>query len=1057
MKYLGNNQTGDSHGWFNFIETSRVVKTAWLYIMFFMCAAKGFSQAFPDLHFFHLTDREGLSDNNVSAIAQDQEGIIWIGTHSGLNRFDGYGFKRYYYDPNNPSSISNNYIAHIVPDGKNNLWVSTSEGFLYFNTMTQRATRFPSHPDDSNTIRNQYRPFIFLDSARLPWIVSVDGLYQFTDSMHYVRRDEGMPMLSSYLHTSSNRYFGIFADRKGQLWARWTNMLLRLDNHSKKVLQVYKCPEQAAITQVFFDRQNRCWVSTWGKGIYLFTPEVNKWESISLAGTFSAAQSLSVILGAAELEINGRPFLVFSSIAPGLYFIDEENLKSYSYLFDGSAVSIQLAPFVDRQNILWVLTTNGVYYATPSNYLFSVLPVPALKDGQFLGRHSFVYNMRETDNGYWLSKRGYGGVWWYNKNWELQQAWFELPVAMSDKFSFMGKTTREAFDFRQLGDDMFISTEGGLSILDLRRGKWSLCFPPDMKNIPRLRTIVPVSDQEWWIRSYSQGIFIFDPHTRKFIKQYRNDDSTSPGGFFGNVNYLLRDKSGRTFVTTDLGLFRYDEKKDGFTKIFITGQPTPGRALYGMIEDEDGLLWIGADNGLFACNPDDGKIRKAFLDNGNMSYVFRICTDNYQNVWFNSNSGYWCWLRKPDKLIHFENSAGLPKNEESIFYRTSDGAVYAGGKDAVIHFFPEHIMNYRISARTRIIEAMVNDSLLLFTTGAGGEKKLTLLPDENNFQVNFDVINYDPISTNQYYYKLVPGDKDWKQTESGHLVFYNLQPGSYRLETRGASIFAGNFTNTDVLSILVEPHWYQSTWFRLSSLLLAVLFIIFFVRYRISVIRKEAAFKEKIKEVEMTALRAQMNPHFIFNSLNSIENFIMQNEKRLASDYLNKFARLIRMILESSRKQVVPLAKDMDAIRLYVELEQLRFNHTFRYVTDIDQPLLDGDYRVPPLLIQPFVENAIVHGLAPSDRKDLFLRIAVKLRGEYVHYCIENNGIGREESMSYADQHKAHESLGLQITRERIEVINRQQGASNLLEISDLYDEAGNPCGTKVLLTIKPA
>ena len=119
----------------------------------------------------------------------------------------------------------------------------------------------------------------------------------------------------------------------------------------------------------------------------------------------------------------------------------------------------------------------------------------------------------------------------------------------------------------------------------------------------------------------------------------------------------------------------------------------------------------------------------------------------------------------------------------------------------------------------------------------------------------------------------------------------------------------------------------------------------------------------------MQIFRSQMNPHFIFNSLNGIEYFILQNDKRNASVYLNKFASLIRIILSNSRKDLVPFVDDMQTIRLYVDLELLRFNHNFCYVTDIDQALLDSDYRVLPLLIQPFVENAIIHGFADSDRR----------------------------------------------------------------------------------------
>ena len=121
----------------------------------------------------------------------------------------------------------------------------------------------------------------------------------------------------------------------------------------------------------------------------------------------------------------------------------------------------------------------------------------------------------------------------------------------------------------------------------------------------------------------------------------------------------------------------------------------------------------------------------------------------------------------------------------------------------------------------------------------------------------------------------------------------------------------------------------------------------------------------------MQALQAQMNPHFFFNSLNSIENFIMQNEKKLASDYLNKFARFIRSILDSSYNELIEVDKDIESLQLYIDLEQLRHNNKFSYCCEVDPALLSGEYHVPSLLVQPFLENAIIHGIGPSDRKDL--------------------------------------------------------------------------------------
>lgn len=232
---------------------------------------------------------------------------------------------------------------------------------------------------------------------------------------------------------------------------------------------------------------------------------------------------------------------------------------------------------------------------------------------------------------------------------------------------------------------------------------------------------------------------------------------------------------------------------------------------------------------------------------------------------------------------------------------------------------------------------------------------------------------------------------------------------------------------------------------------IVLLSIIYYQRNRRSKIETE-----KLRaELQAQVLRSQMNPHFIFNCLNSIENFIMQNDKRQASDYLNKFSLLIRSILDSSRNEVVPITKDMEALRLYVDLEQLRFNNKFTFEAHIDPALAGGDYLVPSLLIQPFVENAIVHGMAHSDEKNLNLIVTASLEGDNIKYTIQDNGVGREKAKVYNMQNKPyHKSVGLKITEERVNMFNRQQ-ASDAIRITDLYDENKNPDGTKVEITLK--
>jgi len=237
-----------------------------------------------------------------------------------------------------------------------------------------------------------------------------------------------------------------------------------------------------------------------------------------------------------------------------------------------------------------------------------------------------------------------------------------------------------------------------------------------------------------------------------------------------------------------------------------------------------------------------------------------------------------------------------------------------------------------------------------------------------------------------------------------------------------------------------------------SAFLLAATGTYFYQRNR----RQKIQSQKSKAELQMQVFRAQMNPHFIFNSLTGVEYFILQNDKRQASVYLNKFASLIRIMLSNSRKDVVPFADDLKTIKLYVDLELLRFNHNFCYMTDVDENLMENDYKVPPLLIQPFVENAILHGFASSEKKDLRLKISALRNGDYLIYTVEDNGIGRKESAANNALNKPnHQSLGLQITKQRIDIFNEQHKAESSINIVDLYDEFLHPSGTKVTVKIK--
>jgi tetratricopeptide (TPR) repeat protein len=216
--------------------------------------------------------------------------------------------------------------------------------------------------------------------------------------------------------------------------------------------------------------------------------------------------------------------------------------------------------------------------------------------------------------------------------------------------------------------------------------------------------------------------------------------------------------------------------------------------------------------------------------------------------------------------------------------------------------------------------------------------------------------------------------------------------------------------------------------------------------------RTQAELQHKATELEMQALRAQMNPHFIFNCLSSINGFILKNESEPASDYLTKFSRLIRMVLANSKKTFITLKDELEMLRLYLEMERLRFQYSFEYNISFKNEIDLENIFIPPLLLQPFAENAIWHGLMNKQDQG-HLEIALRLEKKILTCIITDDGIGRNKAaMIKSKSAEKQKSMGLQITTERLALLNWNMNEQTFFNIEDITDNNGNPAGTRVIL-----
>ncbi|MCB0598090.1 MAG: histidine kinase, partial [Phaeodactylibacter sp.] len=391
--------------------------------------------------------------------------------------------------------------------------------------------------------------------------------------------------------------------------------------------------------------------------------------------------------------------------------------------------------------------------------------------------------------------------------------------------------------------------------------------------------------------------------------------------------------------------------------------------------------------------------------------------------------------------------------------RLSSGELIVGFRKGISIFDPQQLQGSRERPRPYLTSFKVYnnewkaDSSLFYT------KRIPLGHKENYFSFEFSAVGYTHPEKYQYQYKLEGVDEDWILAGQRNYAAYTNVPG-------GDYIFLVKVANSDGIwneepakvRLSVATPWWRQLWFRGGLLLLFFAGAYAFYRYRLGQVQKaerlKSEFEKKVANLELTALRAQMNPHFLFNCLNSIDHYIIKNETRKASEYLNSFSRLIRLILQNSRSNYVNLKDELETLTLYMEMESLRFSHRFDYEVQVQPGLPLNEIEIPPMLIQPYVENAIWHGLMLKTGKGT-VRLGVSKENGILKCTIQDDGIGRQKAGELKRPSRSgKKSMGMSITKDRIETINKIYETNTTVKIIDLVDDNGKAAGTKVELMI---
>jgi len=558
------------------------------------------------------------------------------------------------------------------------------------------------------------------------------------------------------------------------------------------------------------------------------------------------------------------------------------------------------------------------------------------------------------------------------------------------------------------------------------------------------------------------------------------------------LSYIIRN-------VTDSMLFYFGNRKWFAAYNFKTGdvgKPTkiPSN-IYSIYSDAPNQIYIGSAAGLYKLVNDSVTFlsKNVSLLNTRINHI-----NKKQGVYIFSTQekGLVFWNEK--KYWSINEKDGLPSNTCFKTIVDKQGNLWALSQKGLTKITGDYFKGYRLNTLTQkqdILSEEIDDftiihDTILATTPTGlvaiptdsllepkippvfiskisiddsvykKEPILHLSYAHNYIKISIDVLSYKMNSDFICQYRLVGLDSNWKNIQQTPLEFSRLSPGEYKLEVRVKGRTNDTTVNEDSVTLQVTSPWFKSWWFYTLSiaLLIGLIYILIFIRFKL--IAKRAKEKHRLEiqitESEMRTLRAQANPHFIFNALNSIRFFILKNEMNQAGFYLQRFASLMRGVLENSKKELVSLQSDIDHLQTYIELERIRMRNVFSYTIDYSEELKASKILVPPMLLQPIVENSIWHGLATLKDRPGKIEICVSKRELGVLITILDNGIGRKKSAEIkAGKMQLKKSFGISIVKDRIHLFNQQHKMKITMEIIDLVDNVNQPIGTKVEITLK--
>ncbi|TAH02564.1 MAG: hypothetical protein EAZ15_04990 [Sphingobacteriales bacterium] len=991
----------------------------WLFFWILAFSFSANSQPFNDLRFKHINSEMGLGDTQITTIYRDSQGLLWVGTESGLWYYNGLEMI------NVPSGSQNGkldgkYITQIVEDKNADLFIGTQEGLnrLVRKTFTIQKLRVLKDENHPGYNKNYIQPF-YIDEDRQLWIytgfnhstlyklnLNTKTIQPFLDNVNGVRA-----VFPNVFHKKLQSFW--YVEQTGAYLVNQTNG--KANNR-----KTFFCDKPKFEVNEVIIVGNNTWLATKqglvllnkNNGAYkMFFPSTNHKEITS----FGIGENKKLYCG----TVNG-----------GLYIFDiklQRFVKNIKHI-ENDLLSLPLGVinkiYIDDKQFLYIGVANeGVSIANLNNQKLNVfipnLNLPQLGNLQyqcFLLHNNFMYVGTNLAGLLVLNKQGVIVKKILLPNGKIPNV---KKIIFAKKLIFVATTTGLYY----LNNNKLIATKNDNKAFTYECN--------DLNLLPNGR----------FFCATTKGLFEIVKKTIGF--NLVSIDSTN------NLEWIVYKKiialKGNQIVLH--AMYSYFFKIDFSTQVQKLGKFFPFEAEvnnYSYLNR--GNLLVCGSNGLNIFNIATQKFKSITFFNGTTCFATLPLKNKKKLVLTEKGAYKICFSDlKPNKIVE-ENWFGLKKftDAKPVFWLNKWWIGAVGG----LYVYDDNIITKDIFFLK--INAITINNKKSFSKPINN--RITLPPLCKQFSIDFSLLNYD--LSKQYYlrYKINNLDSFTSVKQNFTVLRYNgFAPGNYQLVVQVLNQ-QNKVIKQQIYCITQQAAWFEQLWAKLIFVFFVLILVFWASFIRIGFIKKKIQQKvsneKKLQQAQNQTFRAQMNPHFIFNTLNSINTFIINNEKDKASDYLLQFSKLVRFTLENSISELVVLSKDIEALKLYLQLECVRLNYKFTFNINLEQAIDANDFYIPPMLIQPFVENAIWHGIAPSLKKG-YINIDIGIQSiDSWFITITDNGIGYNISKNSKEDNSNKQSLGIEITRQRILVLNKK----NSVIIKEILNTSNEVIGTQVTI-----